>query len=389
MMSKRRVCVITGTRADYGLLRWVIQGVQDSDELELQLVVTGSHLSREFGCTYREIEEDGYYINKKIDILLSSDTSVGISKSMGLAHIGFAEAFYELSSDMVLVLGDRYEIFAAAAAALVARIPIAHIHGGEVTEGAMDESFRHSITKMSHLHFVATEAYEKRVLQLGEDPRSVFNVGGLGVDAIRRMELLDWATFVESLGCGLRPKFVVVTYHPVTLERATAADQFEELLKALEHLEGFSIILTKANADVDGRIINQRIDEWSSSRSYAFAFESLGHLRYLSALKFASIIIGNSSSGLLEAPSFKVPTINIGERQRGRIQAGSVINAEPRASEIIKAMEEALSVEFQEKLQYVRNPYDNGGAASKIVKVIKEVDLGDLIMKPFFDMGVE
>ncbi len=255
-MNKRKVCVITGTRAEYGLLFWLMKEIQADAMLELQIIATGMHLSPEFGLTYKEIEKD-FKIDKKIEMLLSSDTSIGISKSMGLAQISFAESYDQLQPDMVVVLGDRYEIFSAVSAAMIARIPIAHLHGGETTEGAFDEAIRHSITKMSHLHFTATEAYKNRVIQLGEQPDSVFNVGGLGIDNIIKLTLLSKEELEESIDFKLNKNNILITFHPVSLEKATAQHQFNELLLALDEQENTALIFTKANSDPDGRIINQ------------------------------------------------------------------------------------------------------------------------------------
>ena len=382
-----KVCVVTGTRAEYGLLYWLMKEIQNDKDLQLQIIATGMHLSPEFGLTYKEIEKE-FKIDKKIEILLSSDTPVGISKSMGLAQISFAEAFDELKPDIVVVLGDRFEILAAASSALISRIPIAHIHGGEVTEGAVDEAFRHSITKMSHLHFTSTEEYKKRVIQLGEEPNRVFNVGAMGIENIKRLKLLSREEFEKSIDFKLNKKNILVTFHPVTLENATAKEQFEELLSAIDELEETNIIFTKANADTDGRIINKMIDEYvNKNKDKSVAFTSLGQLRYLSALQFMDAVVGNSSSGILEAPSFKIGTINIGDRQKGRIKAKSVIDCEPKKEEIKKAFEKLYSKEFQEMLKDVKNPYEGDGYPSKkIVEVLKKSDLKNILKKRFYDI---
>ena len=311
-MSKRRICVVTGTRAEYGLLYWLMKEIEYDKNLELQLIVTGMHLSPEFGLTYKEVEKD-FKINKKIEMLLSSDTNIGISKSMGLAQISFSEAYEELKPDIVVVLGDRYEIFSATSTAMIARLPIAHLHGGETTEGAFDEAIRHSITKMSHLHFTATNEYKNRVIQLGENPNRVYNVGGMGIENIKRLKLLSKEEFEKSIDFKLNKKNILVTFHPVTLEKSTAKQQFQELLNAIDKLEDTNIIFTKANSDTDGRVINSMIDEYVNKNSLkSVCFTSLGQLRYLSALQYIDAMVGNSSSGLGEAPSFKIGTINIG-----------------------------------------------------------------------------
>ena len=383
---KRKICVVTGTRAEYGLLYWLLKEIEADKELQLQVIVTGMHLSPEFGLTYKEIEKE-FKINKKIEMLLSSDTSVGISKSMGLAQISFAESYDELKPDIVIVLGDRYEIFSAVSAAMIARIPIAHIHGGEKTEGAFDESIRHSITKMSHLHFTATEEYRNRVIQLGEHPSRVFNVGGMGIENIKRLELLNKKEFEKSIEFKLNIKNILVTFHPVTLENSTAKEQFQQLLDAIDELEDTNIIFTKANSDTDGRVINQMIDEYVTKNSHkSIVFTSLGQLRYLSALQYVDAVVGNSSSGLAEAPSFKIGTINIGDRQKGRIKASSVIDCEPNKDSILKSFEKLYSKEFQETLKTTINPYGNGCASKKILEILKSVDLGNILKKSFYDL---
>ncbi|MGJ0342812.1 UDP-N-acetylglucosamine 2-epimerase [Aliarcobacter cryaerophilus] len=382
----KKVCVVTGTRAEYGLLYWLLKEIEADKELELQLIATGMHLSPEFGLTYKEIEKE-FKINKKIEMLLSSDTSVGISKSMGLAQISFAESYDELKPDIVIVLGDRYEIFSATSAAMIARIPIAHIHGGEKTEGAFDESIRHSITKMSHLHFTATEEYKNRVIQLGEHPSRVFNVGGMGIENIKRLKLLSKDEFEKSIEFKLNSKNILVTFHPVTLENSTAKEQFQQLLDAIDELEDTNIIFTKANSDTDGRVINQMIDEYITKNfQKSVQFTSLGQLRYLSALQYVDAVVGNSSSGLAEAPSFRIGTINIGDRQKGRIKASSVIDCEPNKDSILKSFEKLYSKEFQETLKTTINPYGDGYASKKIVEIFKSVDLKNILKKSFYDL---
>lgn len=384
----RKICVITGTRAEYGLLYYLMRAVETDPELELQIIATGMHLSPEFGLTYKEIEKD-FTITKKIEMLLSSDTPVGISKSMGLAQISFAESFEELKPDLVVVLGDRYEIFSAASAAMIARIPIAHLHGGETTEGAFDESIRHSITKMSHLHFTAAEEYRDRVIQLGEHPNRVFNVGGMGIDAIKRITLLSKEELEKSIDFTFGTKNLLVTFHPVTLENHTASYQFQELLDALDTLEDTHIIFTKANSDTDGRNINTMIDTYVSKNTHkAIAFTSMGQLRYLSALQFVDAVVGNSSSGLLEAPSFKIGTINIGDRQCGRLKADSVIDSAPNQEAIRTSLTKLYTPEFQHQLATCTSPYGEGGAVEKIIHTLKHTALDDLLKKSFYDIGL-
>jgi len=385
-MIKRKICIVTGTRAEYGLLYWLMKEIEKDSELELQLIVTGMHLSPEFGLTYQEIEES-FKINKKIEMLLSSDTSIGISKSMGLAQISFAEAYDALKPDILVVLGDRYEIFSAVSAAMIARIPIAHISGGEKTEGLIDEAIRHSITKMSHLHFVATDEYKQRVIQLGEDPKYVFQVGECGLDNIYRLDLLDKDDFEEAIRFSLNKKNILVTFHPVTLEHNSAKKQFQELLDAIDILEDTTIIFTKANSDTDGRIINKMIDKYVAANKHkAVCFTSLGQLRYLSALQYIDAVVGNSSSGLVEAPSFKIGTIDIGDRQKGRIKADSVIHVEPNKKSILEGFSKLYSQEFQSKLEDTINPYGNGGASIVIKNILKEIDLTHIIKKKFYDI---
>jgi GDP/UDP-N,N'-diacetylbacillosamine 2-epimerase (hydrolysing) len=382
----RKICVITGTRAEYGLLRWVMQGIKDDSELTLQIIATGMHLSPEFGLTYREIEKDGFQIDRKVEMLTSSDTSVGIAKSMGLGMIGFADAVDDLKPDLIVVLGDRFEIFAAVSAALVACIPVAHLHGGETTEGAFDEALRHSITKMSHLHFVAAEQYRQRVIQLGEQPDQVLLVGGLGIDNIKRLQLLDRAELEASLDFKLGLKNLLITFHPVTLETATAVDQMTELLAALGALPDTHLIFTLPNADTDGRALIQMVHQFVAQHPNARAFTSLGQLRYLSCIAHMDGVVGNSSSGLAEVPSFKKGTVNIGDRQRGRLQASSVINCQPTQLDIGAAVQQLYSPAFQAGLNEVRNPYGDGGASDAVLKVIKHCELGGLVKKVFYDL---
>lgn len=381
----RKVCVVTGSRAEYGLLRWVMEGIRRSQTLELQIVATGMHLSPEFGLTYREIEKDGFLIDRKVEMLLGSDSAVGLAKSMGLGLIGCGEALQQLEPDLMLVLGDRFEIFPAVAAALVARIPVAHLHGGELTEGAFDEAIRHSITKMSHLHFVAAEEYRRRVIQLGERPDRVFLVGGLGIDNIRRLTLLDRPALQASLGFELGRRNLLVTFHPVTLEQATLPQQMAELLAALDALEETHLIFTMPNADSGGRAISEMVERFVADHPNARAYTSLGQLRYLSCIQHVDGVVGNSSSGLAEVPSFGKGTVNIGDRQRGRLKADSVIDCAPDRQAISAALQRLYSAPFQARLKTVRNPYGEGGASEKIVQVLQDVSLECLLRKSFQD----
>lgn len=384
---KRKICVVTGTRAEYGLLRWLMEAIASDPDLELQLVVTGMHLSPEFGLTWKTIEEDGFVIDSKIEMLLSSDTPVGIVKSMGLGLIGFADAFARLAPDMLVLLGDRFETLAAATAAMVGRIPIAHLHGGEATEGLIDEAIRHSVTKMSHFHFVAAEAYRQRVIQLGEDPNRVFTVGGLGLDSLTRLRLLSRDDLEASLGFRFRRHNLLITYHPVTLEEDAAAD-LKELLAALESLQETRLIFTLPNADTEGRGLIKIVNEFVDKHPQAVAFSSMGQLRYLSCMRVVDGVVGNSSSGLLEAPSLHKGTINIGSRQDGRMKAESVIDCQPFREEIIHALNRLYSDEFQILLRGVKNPYGDPGASKKIASMLKKVKLGGVLKKHFHDLGV-
>lgn len=382
----RKICVVTGTRAEYGLMTPLMKLIRDDHELELQVIVTGMHLSPEFGLTYKVIEEE-FFINKKIEMLLSSDTSLATSKSMGLAQISFAEAYDELNPDIVVVLGDRYELIPIVSSAMIMNIPVAHISGGEITEGAQDDAIRHSVTKMSHLHFTATEAYKKRVIQLGEEPDRVFAVGEAGLDNIFDLKLLSKQEFEESIGFTLNKKNILVTFHPVTLEQGSAKEQCQELLNAIDTLEDTNIIFTKANSDSDGRIINAMLEDYVKEHSHkAVLFASLGQLRYLSALQFVDAVVGNSSSGLVEAPSFKIGTINIGNRQKGRIKAASVIDSKIDAKSICKAFDKLYSKEFKKQLTTIQNPYGEGNSSIKIKNVLKTVSIEKLYIKHFYDM---
>ena len=382
-----KICVVSGTRAEYGLLYWTMKAIQDNPNLELSVCVTGMHLSPEFGLTYKQIESDGFQIDGKIEMLVSSDTSVGITKSIGLGLIGFADFFERTKPDWILVLGDRFEIFAAVSAAMIARIPVAHCHGGEATEGLIDEAIRHSITKMAHLHFTSTVEYRNRVIQLGEQPKNVFHVGALGIENINRLKLLNKEEFEASIDFKLSSLNFLVTFHPVTLDNASAEQQFTELVEALSSFKVAKIIFTKPNADNDGRVIIKLIDEFvSNNPTNAKSFISLGQLRYLSAIKHCQVVIGNSSSGLIEVPSFKKPTINIGDRQQGRIEAESVISCKPEKKSIIEAITLALSEEFQNQLPNIKNPYGEGNSSVKILDTILSKSVGNILKKNFYNI---
>lgn len=383
----KKVCVVTGSRAEYGLLRWVMEGIKNSNVLDLNLIVTGMHLAPDYGLTFNDIKKDGFCIDKTIETLLTSDTPVGITKSIGLGLIGFAEALFELKPDLLLVLGDRYEILSAVNAALLARIPVAHLHGGESTEGAIDEAIRHSITKMSHIHFVASDIYEKRVIQLGEHPNTVFNVGGLGIDNLLRLNLLDKNDFEKSIDFKLKDRNLLITFHPVTLENNTSERQMIELFGALSAFENTGLIFTMPNADTNGKKIAEMIKGFSKKNKNSIFFNSLGQLRYLSCIKHVDAVVGNSSSGIAEVPSFKKPTINVGDRQKGRLKAKSVINCLPNKDSILNAIKKAFSEEFKLELQGSINPYGKGGASDKVVKILENYEFKNVLKKTFYDLG--
>lgn len=385
---KKKICVLTATRAEYGLLKPVIEKLQQDENLDVRIVATGMHLSPEFGRTYKEIEQDGLRIDRKIEILLSSDTAAAISKSMGLAMISFADYFAEEQFDGLVVLGDRYETLAVCCVAMNARIPIFHLYGGETTEGIIDESIRHCITKMSFLHFTATEEYRKRVIQLGESPDRVFNVGAMGVENILKRNLLSKQELEQSINYSLSKTYAIVTFHPVTLENKSSEVQIQELLKALDQFANMKFIITKANADANGRVINEYLDQYGSARGNVIIIDSLGTQRYLSAVKYAKVVIGNSSSGIVEVPSFRISTVNIGDRQKGRIQANSVINCKPIYEDIIQAMKLALSDNFQKIAKQTKNPYEGVETSKKIIDQIKDFVMNEKIdlKKKFYDI---
>lgn len=385
---KRKICVVTGSMAEYGLLRGLIQGIKESPALQLQVVVTGMHLSPEYGLSYKNILRDGFNIDRSVEMLTSSDTAVGITKSMGLGLIGFADVFHELKPHVIVVLGDRFEIFCAVSAAMVAQIPVAHLHGGESTEGLIDEAIRHSITKMAQLHFVAADEYRGRVIQLGESPERVFRVGGFGVDAIDSIKRLTQDELEHFLGCKLFEKNLLVTFHPVTLDTASSEYQFNELLTALRPLKDTRLLFTRPNADTEGRRLALLLDHFVKENHNAVAFNSLGQLAYISAIDLVDGVIGNSSSGLIEVPTFKKATINIGDRQRGRLQARSVIQCEPNAASISSALARMYSKSFQESLETVTNPYGVGGATAQTLMVLESIPLDGIIKKKFYDLGV-
>lgn len=384
-----KICVFTGARSEYGLLSPLIRALHQEKMFSVQLLVTGMHLSPEFGLTYKEIEKDGFPITEKVEMLLSSDTDSGIAKSTGLGIVGFADALRRMTPDAVLVLGDRFETFAMVSAAYLMKIPVIHLHGGETTEGATDEGMRHAISKMAYLHFTSTEAYRKRVIQLGENPGRVFNVGAIGLDNIRSLQLLKKSALEKELGVSLTAPYAVVTFHPVTMEHATAELQFDALAKALLSQKNLQIVFTYPNADASGRVIIARIRDFvQANADRAVAFPSLGVIKYLSAVKHADLVIGNSSSAIIEVPSLHKPVINIGDRQKGRVRADNVIDVEPDAEQISKAIRKALSDSFRKQCDSIANPYGDGRTARRIIAVMKK-SLKDIdLKKKFFDIDV-
>ena len=383
-MPKRKICIVTGTRAEYGLLYCLMKEIQADPELELQIIATGMHLAPEFGLTYKVIEADGFVIDFKVEMLLASDTVVGITKSIGLGVIGFADALETLKPDLLVLLGDRFEILAAAQAALVARLPIAHLFGGDTTEGAFDEAIRHSITKMAHLHFVSNEQSAARVRQMGENPDYVYNFGSTGIDLIKRVERLSRDEIEKQIGYTFQKKNLLVTFHPATLEEHSPESQFQELLDALDQLgSNTGVIFTYPNADTAGRALIPMIDSFVAEHPQAKAYASLGQLRYLSVMAQVDAVVGNSSSGLYETPSFKIPTVNIGDRQKGRLQAASVINCAVDSNLI----GEAINAAFAMDCSAVVNPFGDGDSSQKVKDILKNSQLDEtLLKKHFFDL---
>ncbi|MEI8655979.1 MULTISPECIES: UDP-N-acetylglucosamine 2-epimerase [Vibrio] len=385
---QKKVAVFTGTRAEYGLLFWLLKDIQNDSELQLQLLVSGSHLSPEFGETYKQIEKDGFHIDEKIEMLLSSDSAVGTAKSIGLGVIGFADALARLQPDVIIILGDRFEALAAAQTSMILRIPIIHLHGGELTEGAYDDAIRHAITKLSFLHCTSTDEYRQRVIQLGEHPSRVKNIGAIGLDHLVRSKFMSLKELSESLNFELSSPFVVVTYHPVTLADESPEESFQALTDALDNYPDYQVILTYPNADDGGRRIIPILEQYAqSNKGRVLAIPSLGQARYLSAVKHASAVIGNSSSGIIEVPSFDVPTVNIGCRQKGRLAAKSVIHAEANAESISKAIQVALSRSYKLPTEVVFNPYGQGNSSALVIDIIKTADFDS--HKTFYDLAKE
>jgi UDP-hydrolysing UDP-N-acetyl-D-glucosamine 2-epimerase len=382
-MARKKIAVVTGSRAEYGLLYWVLRDLQSAADVELQLIVTGMHLAPEFGMTVRQIEQDGMPIARRVEMLVSSDTPGGIAKSMALGLIGMSDAIEHCRPDLMLVLGDRFEILAAAQTAMLHNIPLAHIAGGDTTEGAFDESIRHAITKMSHLHLVTNELSARRVRQLGEDPASIMVTGSPGLDHLRRLKLLDAAALQDALGAKLGQRNLLITFHPVTLEAQEGERQQAELLAALETLSlDTALWFTRPNADTGGRQLAHALDRWAAGRANAHVFSSLGQLRYLSLMAQVDAVVGNSSSGLYEAPSFKIPTVNIGDRQRGRLSPDSVIDCEPHR----QAISEALETAWSKDCASVLNPYGDGMSSPRIVEALRAMPTAGSSLKKTFHM---
>ena len=383
---KKKIYVITGSRADYGLMQVLINKLHKDKDIELKVFVTGMHLSSEFGNTYKEILKDGFKIDGKIKILNSSDTPNAISKSTGLGIMRFAKLFGYIKPDLLVVLGDRYEIMSAVIAANFHQIPIAHIGGGDTTLGAVDEWIRHSITKMSWLHFASSSSSKKRIIQLGENPKRVFVSGSLGVDRLRNTNLLSKKLIEKKMKFTFNKKNILITYHPVTLEKNTSAFQFKEILSAISTLKDTKLIFTYPNSDTFGRIVIKMIKKFvSSNKCDSVKFSSMGHINYLSVLKNVDCILGNSSSGLIEAPSLKIPTINIGDRQKGRLRANSVIDSKPKKNLIMKSIKKIYNKKFRESLKHIKNPYEYKNSSKKIYKIIKNAKIPSELKKYFYN----
>jgi UDP-N-acetylglucosamine 2-epimerase (non-hydrolysing)/GDP/UDP-N,N'-diacetylbacillosamine 2-epimerase (hydrolysing) len=392
-MNKRKICVVTTSRADYGLLYWLMKEIQDDSDLKLQIIAAGMHLEPKFGLTYKIIEKNGLRINAKVNMSMTDDTEIGVAKSIGIGCEIFANAFSKLKPDIIVLLGDRFELISAAISALIAKIPIAHIHGGETSQGAIDEAIRHSITKMSAIHFACTEVYKKRIIQLGENPRFVFNYGAPGLDNIKKLKLLCKNDLQKELDFEFNGEIAIITYHPVTLEKDDSRNQIVIILNVLKSFE-FKAIFTMANADIGGSKINEEIQKFckKNPKKYKF-FSNLGQVNYLSCLKNFDLMIGNSSSGIVESISFKIPVVNIGDRQKGRIKAENVIDVKCSKTEIKKAIQLALSKYFKDKIKNINNPYDkynDGKVSYRIKEKLKRIRINEnLIKKKFYDISFE
>ncbi|WP_445772532.1 UDP-N-acetylglucosamine 2-epimerase [Shewanella sp.] len=385
IQKHKKIAVFTGTRAEYGLLFWLLKDIQSDPELTLQLLVSGMHLSSEFGETYKQIEKDGFVIDEKIEILLSSDSAVGIAKSIGLGVLGFADALNRLKPDALVILGDRFEALAAAQTAMILRIPILHLHGGEITEGAYDDAIRHAITKLSYLHGTSTEEYRQRVIQLGESPDRVKNIGAIGLDHLSRSDFMNVAEIGDSLCFNLKKPYFLVTYHPVTLGEEPPETSFHELLSALDDFTEYQVILTYPNADDGGRRIIPILEDYAKQHpNRVCAIPSLGQKRYLSTVKNAAVVIGNSSSGIIEVPSFNVPTVNIGVRQKGRLAAKSVINCIATKASISSSIKSAITGDYTAPGEIITNPYGAGNASAQVIQMLKSLEFEQC--KSFYDL---
>jgi GDP/UDP-N,N'-diacetylbacillosamine 2-epimerase (hydrolysing) len=384
----KKVCFFTGTRAEYGLLKPLMEKFKEDKEFQLQIIASGMHLSPEFGLTYKQIEEDGFIIDEKVENLLSADTDTAISKSIGLGIISYTDALSRLNPDLLIVLGDRYETFAAVIAAYTMKIPVAHLHGGETTEGAYDEAYRHSISKMSYFHFASTEEYRKRIIQLGESPDRVFNVGAIGLDNIKNMDFLSKDVLEKDLDFKFGEKNILMTFHPTTLENNNTKEQIKEILKALDKRKDLNIIFTKSNSDSNGRIINEEIEKFvKKNKDRSKIFSSLGVLRYLTVLNHVDLVMGNSSSGIIEVPMFKIPTINIGDRQKGRLKPDSVIDCECKSEDILEAINKAYDPNFLSKIRKQKNIFGEGNTSETILKILKkELNKRINLKKSFYDL---
>ncbi|MEZ8086784.1 UDP-N-acetylglucosamine 2-epimerase [Vibrio sp. 1S139] len=386
--THKKVAVFTGTRAEYGLLFWLLKDIQSDPDLTLQLLVSGMHLSPEFGDTYKQIEKDGFNIDEKIEILLSSDSAVGTAKSMGLGVLGFADALSRLAPDVLVILGDRFEALAAAQTAMILRIPIIHLHGGEITEGAYDDAIRHAITKLSYLHGTSTDEYRNRVIQLGESPVRVRNIGAIGLDHLNRASFMTVSELSESLSFELTEPYFIVTYHSVTLGNESPEESFQSLLGALDEYPDHQVILTYPNADDGGRRIIPMLEDYAASQpKRVLAIPSLGQVRYLSSVKHAAAIIGNSSSGIIEVPAFDVPTVNIGARQKGRLAAKSVLNTTTTKESISNAIGLAVSRKYKAEDENIANPYGQGDSSKQVIEMIKGLNFDPC--KSFYDVNIE
>ncbi len=382
----KKICVVTGSRAEYGLLKNLLFLIKKEKLFKLQLLVTGTHLSKKYGFTISDIVKDRHKVKDKIDLKLNKDDVFSIANSMSYGLKKFVKIFEKNKPDIIILLGDRYEIFTASVAATLCRVPIGHIHGGEITKSLVDEAFRHSITKMSHLHFAATDDYKKRVIQMGEKPKNVYCVGGLGVDNIKTTKLYSKSVLEKKLNIKILKKFVLVTYHPETLKKKSSLINLKGIFNALKTMKDTTVLFTMPNSDIDSMVIHNLISKFIYKRKNYYLFKSLGQKKYYSCCKYSDFMIGNSSSGLLEMPTFKNFSINIGERQSGRIRAKSIIDCDSRTKNISKSIKFALNPANKKKIKNIINPYGSGGASKKIIKILKHKNFNNLILKNFYNI---